>query len=212
MTSKEYFDHLCRTEAGESIYKTVNDVAGFYFARPPKRPTDNDLKDRYKLEAPELEIHFQLMRSTPTERAQLYVNPPWRLYLFVEEPGAPDERDPAYVRSYGYRQGASPMNNVEVKALRSNIGFVWRGVKRPMDRELSIAGGEWIAFTLETKEVLGVMRMYGLSPKARTSQRVWWLNASQCSSAAGGRTAASNSKQLYRFVSKVLRPDEEMNQ
>ena len=27
-TSKEYFDHLCKTEAGEFIYKTVEKVEG----------------------------------------------------------------------------------------------------------------------------------------------------------------------------------------
>ena len=212
MKSNEYFDHLCGTEAGEFIYKTVNDVEGFYFMRPPNWPTDHDLKDRYKLEAPETERLFQLMRSTPTERAKRFVNPPWRLYRFVEEPSTQKNREPSYVRSYGYRQNSSEMENVEAKELRSKFGLIWRGLKRPMDRELSIAGGEWIVFALETKEVLAVMRMYGLSPKAKTPQRIWWLNASQCSSAAGVRTAASNSKQLYRFVSKVLHPPEDVKQ
>lgn len=204
MTSDEYFRHLCEAEAGEFIFKIVESVAGFYFVRPPARPKDDDLKDRYKVEAPELERLFQLMRNAPTERAQLFVNPPWRLYRFVEEP-SPDKN--YYIRSYGYRQDKSPMNNAKVKELHSKFGLIWRGIRRPMDRELSIAGGEWIVFGLESKEVLAVARMYGLSPKARsTPQGVWWLNASQCPGAKTGRTAADNSPQLYQFVSKVLRP------
>src|SRR2546426_6613043 len=34
MTSQEYFDHLCKTEAGESIYKIVENVEGLYQIRP----------------------------------------------------------------------------------------------------------------------------------------------------------------------------------
>ena len=37
MTSKEYFDHLCKTEAGEFIYKTVENVDGVYMMRPRER-------------------------------------------------------------------------------------------------------------------------------------------------------------------------------
>ena len=34
MTPQEYFDHLCKTEAGEFIYKTVENVEGMYMMRP----------------------------------------------------------------------------------------------------------------------------------------------------------------------------------
>src|SRR5512147_1589890 len=40
MSSEEYFQHLCRREAGEFIYRTVDNVEGFYFMRPPNWPTD----------------------------------------------------------------------------------------------------------------------------------------------------------------------------
>ena len=35
MTSQEYFDHLCKTEAREFIYKKVEDVEGIYMMRQP---------------------------------------------------------------------------------------------------------------------------------------------------------------------------------
>src|SRR5205807_1234939 len=50
--SEQYFEHLCSTEAGEFVLKTVEDVQGLYFMRPPNQPTDADLMERYKLEAP----------------------------------------------------------------------------------------------------------------------------------------------------------------
>ena len=207
MTSREYFDHLCKVEAGEFVYKTVANVEGFFFARPARRPTDDDLKDRYKLEAPEIERLFQLMRDNPTARAQLFVNPPWNRYRFIEEPSRSNVATSQYVRSSGYRQDRSPMTNAEVSRLDSKFAVVWRGVRRPQDRELSIAGGEWIIFDLESKEVLAVMRMFGLSPKAMgTPDGIWWLNASQCRGAKPGRSAASNSSQLYDFLARVLQP------
>src|SRR5215510_13873626 len=43
MSSEEYFKHLCEKEAGEFIFKTVDNVDGFYFMRPPKWPTDQQL-------------------------------------------------------------------------------------------------------------------------------------------------------------------------
>lgn len=208
MTNQEYFEHLCKTEAGEFIYKTVDNVEGFYFMRPPSRPSDDDLMDRYKLEAPEIERLFQLVPDTPTARARLlFVNPPWRLYRFIEEPSSRRDDIHPYVRAFGYEQGKSPMTSISTGNLDSRFALVWRGVRRPQDRELSIAGGEWIILGLESKEVLAIMRMYGLSPKVRnTSQGLWWLNASQCPGAKIGRSAAANSLQLYQFVSSVLRP------
>lgn len=58
MSSQQYFDHLCRTEAGEFIFRKVENVKGLYLARPPLRPTDSELRSRYRLEAPELERFF----------------------------------------------------------------------------------------------------------------------------------------------------------
>ncbi|HEU4685241.1 MAG TPA: hypothetical protein VFS39_12130, partial [Nitrospira sp.] len=34
MTPEQYFEHLCKTEAGEFIYKTVENVGGVYQMRP----------------------------------------------------------------------------------------------------------------------------------------------------------------------------------
>ena len=36
------------------------------------------------------------------------------------------------------------------------MAYVWRGITRPHDREMGIAGGELIVLDLQTNEVLGV--------------------------------------------------------
>ena len=56
MMPEQYFDHLCKTEAGEFIYKTVEHVEGFYLMRPRKRATDYEMEHLYGLEAPYVEI------------------------------------------------------------------------------------------------------------------------------------------------------------
>ena len=46
MSTGDYFRLLCEKEAGDFIFRKVEDVEGLYFARPPKRPSDQDLMDR----------------------------------------------------------------------------------------------------------------------------------------------------------------------
>jgi hypothetical protein len=52
MTPQDYFDHLCKTEAGEFIYRTVENVEGIYIMRPRKEATDSELSHLYALEDP----------------------------------------------------------------------------------------------------------------------------------------------------------------
>ncbi|NJD05285.1 MAG: hypothetical protein FIA97_02165, partial [Methylococcaceae bacterium] len=50
--SYEYFQHLCNTEAGEYIFKTVDKVEGLYQMRPMPKRTEALMKDRYGFEDP----------------------------------------------------------------------------------------------------------------------------------------------------------------
>jgi len=168
MTSEQYFAHLCKAEAGEFIFKTVENVEGFYFMRPPKRPTDDDLMDRYKLEAPEIERTFQLRKALPEERAKIFVNPPWARYRFVEEPIPGADGTNSYLRIHGYLQNKTPMVVDQVTRQRSSYGLIWRGIKRPNDREFNIAGSEWIVFDLKNAEVIAIQRDYGLTGRLLT--------------------------------------------
>jgi len=45
---------------------------------------------------------------------------------------------------------------------KSRYAITWRGIRRPHDREMGIAGGELIVLDLQTNEVLGVRRGYAL--------------------------------------------------
>lgn len=207
MSSDEYFQHLCKTEAGEFIYKTVDNVEGFYFMRPPKWPEDEDLMDRYKLEAPEIERVFQAMRPKIEERATLFVSPPWRLYRFVEEPDVTKPPGQGYLRAYGYRANASQMKVEETSVLKSQYALLWRGLRRPNDRQLAIAGSEWIVLDLKTNEVLAVRRNYGRTGRTpNVSDGVWWLNAAACPKFGRPKTLEGIRTQAYDFALRVLKP------
>lgn len=201
MSSREYFEHLCREEAGEFIFKTVANVEGFHFMRPPRRPTDDDLLARFKLEAPEIERTFQLRRALPEERARIFINPPWSNFSFVEElSGQPG----SYIRMSGYRQGASPMSKASVDKRESRYGLTWRGIRRALDREHAIAGSEWIVLDLQNGEVLAVQRDYALTGHTRNARDgIWWLNAINCQETQS-RTIHSN--RFYEFLTKSLQP------
>ncbi len=204
MDSKEYFEHLCKTEAGEFIYKTVENVDGFYFARPPLRPTSDDLRDPYKLEAPEIERSFQFLDATPRARAGIFVDPPWSLFSFVEEPAEPSSSfKTPLVRSSGYRQGTSPMNVNAASESMSNFGVIWRGIRRPNDRALMIAGSEWIVYNLKTNEVLAVQRNFARTGFNRTSREgIYWASALQCPTLNHGNLPM----RTYSFIVQSLRP------
>ena len=67
MTTKEYFEHLCKTEAGEFIFKTVEDVEGIMQMRSRVRATDYEMMHLYALEDP--------YNAYQTLSEESYVNP-----------------------------------------------------------------------------------------------------------------------------------------
>jgi len=243
MTTKEYFEHLCKNEAGEFIFKTVENVEGIMQMRPRTEATDYMLQHLYALEDPygqryseEFNMGPEALRSGTFQDG--YVNPryadavktkdvkkrfyklykPDRNYKFLEKPIPASLQSQAewnkylhYTRpnteklvyedgQYMYpRDQQPPLIEERVKEPKSRYGFTWRGVTRPHDRELGIAGGEVIILDLQTKEVLAVRRGYLASGRTRDSVGgIWWLGAAACPS----RPVTAMGKLLH----KVLKP------
>src|SRR3982751_46322 len=65
MNAKEYWEHLCKAEAGEFIYKTVENVEGIYQMRPREHVTDQMLQDRHFLEDPYGETYGEEFNMGP---------------------------------------------------------------------------------------------------------------------------------------------------
>ena len=200
MTPEQYFDHLCKTKAGEFIYKTVENVEGLYLMRPREKVDDDRLQHLYALEDP------YAYSDIETEAPQkLLINPPWWNYKFFEirKPEMVSARsETKYLRYFGYVQGKSPMSIQEVSTLNSRYGYTWRGIKRPHDRELGIVGGERIVMDLQSNEVLAVRRGYIRSGDVQNkSTGVWWLGGHVCPAYTNAN------RHTYAFMSKVLKPN-----
>ena len=216
MTPEQYFDHLCKTEAGEFIYKTVENVDGLYLMRVRKRPTDYELENLYALEDP-----FGAVQTGVFKPQDYLIQPPFGPYAFLEIPNSigpkpksgdrysryfrrsPEnsKRDFVYMKD-SHSERVPYLVDVEPSAfLKSRYGYTWRGIKRPHDRELGIAGSEMIVLDLETKGILGVQRSFIRSGGVRDNLTgIWWLNGQICQQSEGEEHSP------FSFVKKVLRP------
>jgi len=214
MTSQEYFEHLCKTEAGEFIYKTVENVEGLYIMRPRQEATDWELEHLYALEDP-----YGQVLGVGRLAQDTYVQPAMGKYQFLEMPaGLTSQGDGRPVRYKRYfrdkhahtdRQYQTAINGrfvlapyivaeAEVSARESRYGYAWRGIKRPHDRELGIVGGELIVLDLQTNEVLAVRRGYLRSGWMKNLTGIWWLTGRVCPNMGG--------KREHLFINEILKP------
>jgi hypothetical protein len=217
MTPQEYFDHLCKNEAGEFIYRTIEDVEGLYMMRPRKQATDYELEHLYALEDPYGHTNGE------ASRAEYYFVSPNR-YSYLERPAKPsrsvqgkkqpdsgglnEQKITDYERFSGYdARHLDSMHKDLIEGLKSRYGFTWRGISRPHDREFGIAGGELIVLDLEKNEVLGVRRGYIRSGMVRNNLTgIWWLTGQTCP-AYGYRNGRNKDFDFsYWFIGKVLKP------
>jgi hypothetical protein len=215
MTPQEYFDHLCKTEAGEFVYKTVENVDGLYMMRA-RESAKNDylLEHLYAMEDPYglavgvrdspqdyfvqpaigkyQYLEIPLSRTTKTEESSKY-----RRY-YRDEKSHPGSQFPTAINGQ-FVQVPYIVAMADVPALQSRYGYTWRGITRPHDRELGIAGGEIIVFNLQTNEVLAVRRSFVRSGSVQNNLTgVWWLTAGKCSK--------ESLKMDAQFINEVLKP------
>jgi len=216
MSSEEYFEALCKSEAGKFVYRTVDNVEGVYQVRPRIEATDFVLQDRYVMENP---YHYALAESWSMGAA--YIGPnkkdnSWK-YLFWESSlYEPDERwsekyvhhsmlvkpssEAKFIRYEGHEDGETKnIRKSYAQSLESQYGYVWRGISRPYDRVYGIAGGELAVVDLKSNEILGLWRGFLRSGTSR-SDRVWWLAAHACPNIAG------YSADYSEFIMTILKP------
>lgn len=216
MSSKQYFDALCKAEAGEFIYKTVENVEGVYQVRPRNKAEYGDYfqADRYVMEDPYGFTEWEA-DNAPT----LFVAPPFRNYKFFEAPQIkegeviyhrfhgykPEGRSKSFIEEFGYQQEKHPMEQEITLEPKAQYGFTWRGISRPHDRELGIAGGEFIVVDLKTNEIIGLRRGF-IRAGERLPSKVWWLSGGVCPVLAEKPGRSKDVDFTYRFVSKVAKP------
>lgn len=227
MNGREYFAALCQAEAGEFIYKTVENVEGIYQIRPRTPQESNpELMDRYVMEDPYGRLG--LTGSVEFEMVGDRVLPKWvkldkgitsKRYVYLESPAEffqpkpswSGYRDSSYfqakpdktniIRFSGFSGDDGDMRSMLVRydtKANSRYGFTWRGITRPHDRELGIAGGELAVVDLETGEILGIRRGFQYSA-SKSNKTIWWLGGLICPDSGGFPIN-------HQFIFRVAKP------
>ncbi len=204
MSAEEYFHALCKAEAGEFIYRVVENVEGLYQIRPRRQAGYGVMNDQYVMEDPYGYTAWEAERVTT-----IFIDPPGAGYKYFERPRSPAERtsdqSSLYVHYSGYVQDKSPMQREFVSELKSRYGYTWREIKRPKDRELGISGGELIVVDLKTNEVLGIRRGFARTGfSSRVIGGVNWEATEVCPRYPGPRSKRGDFS--YWFISKVIQP------
>lgn len=213
-----YFEFLCKHEAGEWIFRKVENVEGVFQMRPRRVATSEEFEDRFTMEDPYGYIHGE------AEPVLQFVAYPFTSYRYLETSLSPVEANVVkrVTRAEGskgshllWRYTGEPKMDPVILAESiaepiSRYGYTWRGIRRPHDRELGIAGGELIVLDLETKEVLGVRRNFVRTGQVRGAPGgVNWEFASGCEVTRrpwDGKLVSKDVGFVYWFVSKVLTP------
>jgi hypothetical protein len=179
MRPRDYFRHLCEKEAGEFIFKTVENVEGIMQIRARETGIEDadsmgsKYRHLYAMEDPYghwegevAEPAFGMVFSykyaffeLPAGSIQL---PEWK--RIRRDSSLSDKPNPGDTveRYYGYDGSLESLKKEFDTKRRARYGFTWRGIKRPHDREMGVAGGELIVLDLDTNEVLAVRRGYAL--------------------------------------------------
>ena len=219
MTREEYYKALCKFEAGEFVYRVVAEVDGLYQIRPRKPASGQALRDRYVMEDP-----YGYTNLESTEPGFVFVGR--NKYTFLEVPARtaviPDSgrgyRDPSMfasadsnssvARYWGYdSQDMKTLKRAFDPSLKARYGYLWRGISRPNDRNLGIAGGELAVVDLQSGEILGLRRGFIVSGKVRNTRSGFqWEIGAACPANAAAPGLHKSDHFSYSFISKVLQP------
>jgi hypothetical protein len=213
-----YFEFLCKHEAGEWVFKTVDNVEGVFQMRPRQVATTEEFEDRFSMEDP-----YGYIRGEAQPVLQ-FVAYPFSSYRYLETPLSPkqanvvkrvtsvnqSEISPAFWRYTGEPRMDPVILAEPIDKPTSRYGYTWRGIRRPHDRELGIAGGELIVLDLQTQEVMGVRRNFVRTGRVRDAPGgVQWEFAGGCRVTPrpwDGKLVSKDVGFVYWFVSKVLKP------
>ncbi len=238
MSRVEYFEALCKAEAGEFIYKSVK-AEGIYMIRPRMEETEERMRDRYGMEDPYGYGQGDTWDAFLMAALSLVSHPkallgardsPGPRYSFLEMPylAAPiaSVNRPAWDDSLFREQVAGSIRRLtkssdtsfkqvlseERVRVSAEVGFTWRGIRRPFDRELGISGGEVVVVDLRRNEILGRRRGFMLSSKTKDGRISWLVGRScpfysQISELGKARQRDKDGDYLVAFLNKVAIPN-----
>lgn len=192
-TREQYFKHKCETEAGEFIYKTVDNVESVfqmrlrdprdYFDRLRAGDIPEDPWGHTNIDARSPWTAFVAnYRFFETTKKLPDLGDNWKRRVFASAPPRTQSRYWRYRlgeqdgNEYFYRRpGESigrPLVIETTEKLESRFGYTWLEVRDKYDRHFGVWGGEMRVVDLQTDEVLAVKRgffdaRYKICPKKK---------------------------------------------
>jgi hypothetical protein len=195
-TAREYFEKRCKEDAGEFIYRTVENVEGLFQMRPrdPRdyftRLREGDIpEDPYghtNFEASAVEglfvypskyrNHYQYLETTRPPNAGEFYDRRFPKTKLIEEPVVTGEKYWRYSYFGTAVEGGSLFRAEQTSELQSQYGYTWREAITEQDKKNGVIAGELIVKELATNEVLGIKRGFfynigkrmGICPKGKT--------------------------------------------
>jgi hypothetical protein len=206
----EYFINKCEAEAGEFIYRTVDDVEGLYQMRL-RDPRDYFDRMRYGDIPEDPYGHTNLEAQRPWN---LFIRNPKERYQFFETKKEPIMRGyelniehlkfsekPLFIGGeyWRYELTDEPYFNgrvyiytkaAQADTLKSKYGFTWKEVRDEKDKKYGVFSGEIYVIELKTKEILAVKKGFV------------FLGSKHSDSCPKGK----DDYFVYNFISRVLIP------
>jgi hypothetical protein len=195
MTPRQYWEALCKAEAGEFIYRGVKDVEGFLLIRPRGQESDYAIQDRAVIEDGYglLEFQFSQLDRRPG-RASFALSR--NIHRFVETGAYSESGSQMWLRheidlvmleamlaNANQKWSEEQFSRVTaVPSPKSIYGVIWRGIRRKHDVEMGISGGELGVLDLRSGDVVALRRGFALdvfAARGATSRR-YWLSSAGC--------------------------------
>jgi hypothetical protein len=176
-TAQEYFERRCKEDAGEFIYRTVENVEGLFQIRP-RDPRDYFTRLR-EGDIPEDPYGHTNMEGQQPEGMFVFPYSHRKYYQYIETtkpPNAGELYDARFPKTklkwdlepndigdkywrYTYYNSSSPAYEVtNISNLESQYGYTWQEVRTEQDKLYGVRAGELIVKELATEEVLGIKR------------------------------------------------------
>jgi len=215
MKPREYWEALCKAEAGEFIYKTVKDVEGFLLVRPRGAETDYAMQDKYVIEDAYGAHEFQFV-SRELSPGRGFFRLEVTNYRHIETSVQAAGEGRTWIRhelridrlqdllSSNTRKWDEGMFTGIYRVMfpKSVYGITWRGIRRTQDVELGISGGELAIVDMRSGQIVALRRGFAVDGYAvrGASGRHSWLSSWGCP------VMARDSNSLRAFVINVLQP------
>jgi len=170
--SQEHFDYLCKAFAGEFIHRTVDNIDGVLQLRPHLRSpyasehlyaaedpygVTSDFSPGGLFAKPSSYSFLEAPQSALEALKQPHGSGIYRDSIPLQDKSTTEGKYVRYTLGYDGRYWTATQKAYS-PAPKSRYGYTWRGITRPQDRALGIAGSELIVLDLQTSEVLGIFR------------------------------------------------------